>query len=111
MAMVPSLLCIPTYLTILRTLAAVTTHRHKSTRFRPSVCNFHRKYNTRAIASDSTSSVAAVTSTVSTQRYSEYGRLLPCPAESFQPRIEHLVVREEGTILDFITKALDLPPL
>nr|XP_043610209.1 RNA pseudouridine synthase 6, chloroplastic-like isoform X2 [Erigeron canadensis] len=64
----------------------------------------------------SASSVAALTSSTtsvstSSNRDSEYGRLLPCPAESFQPRIEHLVVKEGGSILDFITKSLDLPPL
>ncbi|KAI3778022.1 hypothetical protein L2E82_06982 [Cichorium intybus] len=41
----------------------------------------------------------------------EYDRLLPCPTENFQPTIEHLAVKEGGPILDFITKALDLPPL
>nr|GEU61711.1 RNA pseudouridine synthase 6, chloroplastic-like [Tanacetum cinerariifolium] len=42
----------------------------------------------------------------------EYGRLLPCPSENNLPRnIEHLVVREGGPIRDFISKALDLPPL
>lgn len=44
--------------------------------------------------------------------HEEYGRLLPCPAENVLPRnIEHLVVKEGGPVLDFITKALDLPPL
>ncbi|KAF5782756.1 putative 23S rRNA pseudouridine(955/2504/2580) synthase [Helianthus annuus] len=51
-------------------------------------------------------------STLNSVRHEEYGRLLPCPSENVLPRnIEHLVVREEGPVLDFIAKALDLPPL
>ncbi|XP_023748040.1 RNA pseudouridine synthase 6, chloroplastic [Lactuca sativa] len=125
MAKVSSLLRIPKYrsfvvipVTILQTSAAVTNHRPKSRRLCcsvwDSVLNFHRKNNSRAFTSDSPDSLA-VTSTLSTpshKRHEEYGRLLPCPAENVLPRnIEHLVVKEGGPVLDFITKALDLPPL
>lgn len=43
----------------------------------------------------------------------EYNRLLPCPSHSIPPRVEHLVVPEEGEgpVLDYICKALDLPSL
>ncbi|KAI3740970.1 hypothetical protein L2E82_31445 [Cichorium intybus] len=126
MAMVSPLLWFPNYrtfvvapVTILRTLAAATSHRHrhKGKTFSCSIwdfdLSFSQKSSSRAFASHSASSIA-VTSTLSTSNsksHVEYGRLLPCPTENFQPRIEHLVVREEGPILDFITKSLDLPPL
>ncbi|KAG9156444.1 hypothetical protein Leryth_024207 [Lithospermum erythrorhizon] len=40
-----------------------------------------------------------------------YTRLMPCPSENGPPRVEHLVVKEEGPVLDYICKSLDLPPL
>ncbi|KAK4753262.1 hypothetical protein SAY87_022060 [Trapa incisa] len=43
--------------------------------------------------------------------YPEYNRLLPCPLYNTQPRIEHLVVSEEGAAMDYISKTLNLPPL
>ncbi|KAJ9689645.1 hypothetical protein PVL29_012369 [Vitis rotundifolia] len=43
--------------------------------------------------------------------YPEYRRLLPCPSQNGPPRVEHLVVSEGGCVLDYISKALDLPPL
>ncbi|KAG6479223.1 hypothetical protein ZIOFF_062685 [Zingiber officinale] len=46
-----------------------------------------------------------------TLQYPEYSRLLPCASHNQFPRIEHLVVLEEGFILDYISKALNLPPL
>ncbi|KAL8214713.1 hypothetical protein R6Q57_004162 [Mikania cordata] len=110
MAMVSSLLCFSNYRSLivapakmLGTLAVVTS---KSTGFCSSIwdSDYHN-------ISNSSRAFASVASTPHPQRYSEYGRLLPCPAENFQPRIEHLVVKEGGTILNFITKALDLPPL
>ncbi|KAM0064897.1 hypothetical protein Hdeb2414_s0003g00108421 [Helianthus debilis subsp. tardiflorus] len=70
-------------------------HRHR-----------HRHRHT-AVASASQSM-----STLNSVRHEEYGRLLPCPSENVLPRnIEHLVVREDGPVLDFIAKSLDLPPL
>ncbi|KVI01079.1 Pseudouridine synthase, catalytic domain-containing protein [Cynara cardunculus var. scolymus] len=118
MAMVPncrSFILAP--VSMLRTLAAATSHRHKSTSFCCSIWNsdfnFHKKNSSRAFSSDSAASLA-VTSTPSSpnsMRHEEYGRLLPCPAESFLPRIEHLVVKDGGPVLDFITRALNLPPL
>ncbi|XP_021887366.1 RNA pseudouridine synthase 6, chloroplastic isoform X2 [Carica papaya] len=41
----------------------------------------------------------------------EYHRLLPCPPQNSPPRVEHLVVSEGGPVLEYICKALDLPPL
>ncbi|GFZ06321.1 pseudouridine synthase family protein [Actinidia rufa] len=43
--------------------------------------------------------------------YPEYHRLLPCPSENSPPRVEHLVVTVGGPVLEYISKALDLPPL
>ncbi|XP_050208683.1 RNA pseudouridine synthase 6, chloroplastic-like [Mercurialis annua] len=43
--------------------------------------------------------------------FSDYDRLLPCPSQTRPPRVEHLIVLEEGSVLDYICKALDLPPL
>ncbi|XP_078437159.1 pseudouridine synthase family protein [Wolffia australiana] len=41
----------------------------------------------------------------------EYHRLLPCPPHNRPPRVEHLVVFEEGPVLEYICKALNLPSL
>ncbi|CAL9109975.1 unnamed protein product [Musa acuminata var. zebrina] len=69
----------------------------------------------RRKASIAHSSLAnAVTTTVSSSPahgYPEYDRLLPCPFQNESPRVEHLVVLEGGLVLDWISKALDLPPL
>ncbi|GFP79072.1 rna pseudouridine synthase 6 chloroplastic [Phtheirospermum japonicum] len=43
--------------------------------------------------------------------YPPYGRLLPCPSQSGPPRVEHLAVSEGGPVLEYISKALNLPPL
>lgn len=43
--------------------------------------------------------------------YPPYGRLLPCPSENGPPRVEHLVVTKGGPVLEYISNALDLPPL
>ncbi|KAM7255027.1 hypothetical protein ACFE04_020268 [Oxalis oulophora] len=43
--------------------------------------------------------------------YRQYNRLLPCPSQNCPPRIEHLVATEEGPVLEYICKELDLPPL
>ncbi|KAG8365410.1 hypothetical protein BUALT_Bualt18G0102000 [Buddleja alternifolia] len=47
----------------------------------------------------------------SNNSYPPYNRLLPCPSDNGPPRVEHLVVSEGGPVLEFISKALDLPPL
>ncbi|CAM8929847.1 unnamed protein product [Rhodiola kirilowii] len=41
----------------------------------------------------------------------EYHRLLPCPAQSSPPRVEHMAVTQGGPVLEYITKVLGLPPL
>ncbi|KAL3519499.1 hypothetical protein ACH5RR_017648 [Cinchona calisaya] len=49
--------------------------------------------------------------TVSSNGFRKYDRLLPCPSENGPPRVEHLVVKEGGPVLEFVSKSLDLPPL
>lgn len=43
--------------------------------------------------------------------YNNYSRLLPCPSQNGPPRVEHLVVLSGGSVLEYISKTLDLPPL
>ncbi|XP_009624455.1 RNA pseudouridine synthase 6, chloroplastic [Nicotiana tomentosiformis] len=57
------------------------------------------------------SDVNSPSHTVSSNGHLMYGRLLPCPLQNSPPRVEHLVVTKEGPVLDYISKALDLPPL
>ncbi|KAK7245835.1 hypothetical protein RIF29_40687 [Crotalaria pallida] len=65
-----------------------------------------------AVETNSTTvDTAKLTATSSSESYQNYDRLLPCPSHKSPPRIEHLVVSEEGTVLEFICKSLDLPPL
>ncbi|GKV16052.1 hypothetical protein SLEP1_g26759 [Rubroshorea leprosula] len=54
---------------------------------------------------------AEIASASSVNGYPEYHRLLPCPSENGAPRVEHLVVSEGGPVLEYLCKALDLPPL
>ncbi|XP_071720181.1 RNA pseudouridine synthase 6, chloroplastic-like [Rutidosis leptorrhynchoides] len=105
---------------LLHTLFATNIPINKTTSFcfssiSHSDFKIHHKKSSRnrAFASNSTAVVTSSTPNPNhnSNRYSEYGRLLPCPAENLQPRIEHLIVKEGGPILDFITKSLDLPPL
>ncbi|MCO5579362.1 hypothetical protein L7F22_033217 [Adiantum nelumboides] len=42
-------------------------------------------------------------------RLDRYSSLLPCPSQSFPPRIEHLVCLEDGYVVDLVSKSLDLP--
>ncbi|GAB4826617.1 hypothetical protein Ancab_033511 [Ancistrocladus abbreviatus] len=43
--------------------------------------------------------------------YPENCHLVPCPSTTASPRIEHLVVLEGGSVSEYISKALELPPL
>ncbi|KAG5561372.1 hypothetical protein RHGRI_004410 [Rhododendron griersonianum] len=54
--------------------------------------------------------VTPSTPAASPSRYPEYHRLLPCPSENRPPRVEHLVVSVGGPVLEYVCKALDLPP-
>ncbi|KAL6992741.1 hypothetical protein U1Q18_010856 [Sarracenia purpurea var. burkii] len=67
----------------------------------------------RTVASDSStvSDLCPSTLTSSPSCYPAYQRLLPCPSEYGPPRVEHLVVSVGGPVLEYISKALDLPSL
>ncbi|KAE9594667.1 putative tRNA pseudouridine(65) synthase [Lupinus albus] len=75
----------------------------------------NKHYNTNAIVAVETNSstigAANLTATSSSESYQNYDRLLPCSSHKSTPRVEHLVVSEEGTVLAFICKSLHLPPL
>ncbi|KAK6917326.1 LOW QUALITY PROTEIN: Pseudouridine synthase, RsuA/RluA-like, partial [Dillenia turbinata] len=97
---------------LFRTLASSTcslSHSVSSSSFsssRVSNSSLHRIFSCNFSATASTTSASVVSTS-----YPEYGRLLPCPSENGPPRIEHLVVSEAGPVLEYICKALDLPPL
>uniref|UniRef100_A0A7C9A4K8 Pseudouridine synthase RsuA/RluA-like domain-containing protein n=2 Tax=Opuntia streptacantha TaxID=393608 RepID=A0A7C9A4K8_OPUST len=76
-----------------------------------SVSNF--KGRSEAVVCDTAATVLPVTSSASTSSngYPDYDRLLPCPSVNFTPRIEHLIILDEGPVCEYISKALDLPPL
>ncbi|KAK3024847.1 hypothetical protein RJ639_045064, partial [Escallonia herrerae] len=102
-----------TPVTLVRTLAPshALLHRHRNI----SRCNLNPQFTSsnRAFKCESSASSDVVSSatTSSSTGYPEYGRLLPCPSENGPPRVEHLVVSKGGPVLDYISKALDLPPM
>ncbi|KAJ8549721.1 hypothetical protein K7X08_033428 [Anisodus acutangulus] len=57
------------------------------------------------------SDVNSTSNTISSNGHLRYGRLMPCPLQNDPPRVEHLVVAKEGSVLEYISKALDFPPL
>ncbi|KAK4258977.1 hypothetical protein QN277_005362 [Acacia crassicarpa] len=66
-----------------------------------------------ALTSDSEpsrSDLASSPTSSSSTGYPRHDRLLPCPSPNSAPRIEHLVVSEDGPVLEYICKALDFPP-
>ncbi|KAK9151830.1 hypothetical protein Syun_010139 [Stephania yunnanensis] len=66
-----------------------------------------RSYASRASIADAPTSISSSTS----NGYTKYTRLLPCPLENGPPRVEHLVVTETSRVLDYICKVLGLPQL
>ncbi|KDP20778.1 hypothetical protein JCGZ_21249 [Jatropha curcas] len=97
--------------TIRRTLAVVhchfNKHQNKNALIWYSLSSRKRSFGCES----SRQEVAHSTTTSSANGYLDYDRLLPCPAQSRPPRVEHLVVLEEGPVLGYICKALELPPL
>ncbi|XP_057463376.1 RNA pseudouridine synthase 6, chloroplastic isoform X2 [Actinidia eriantha] len=93
-------------ISLLRTFSSVLSLKNppKSDAF------LQRKRAFTAISS-AVSEVSILTHTSSHSCYPEYHRLLPCPSENSPPRVEHLVVTVGGPVLEYISKALDLPPL
>ncbi|CAM6106761.1 unnamed protein product [Calypogeia fissa] len=41
----------------------------------------------------------------------EYTRLLPCPPGQLPPRVEHMILKQSGNVVDVVSEALALPPL
>ncbi|XP_075513767.1 RNA pseudouridine synthase 6, chloroplastic [Primulina tabacum] len=77
---------------------------------------YYQKFNAgpRSISCASTTfSDENSTSSVSISDYSypTYTRLLPCPSHNGPPRVEHLVVLEEGPVQEYISKTLNLQPM
>ncbi|KAL8492403.1 hypothetical protein ACS0TY_023840 [Phlomoides rotata] len=80
--------------------------------------HIHKHMNFNAV-SRNFSSISTASADISTNisistsnnRYPPYERLLPCPPENGPPRVEHLAVLKGGPVLEYISNALDLPPL
>ncbi|KAJ4838702.1 hypothetical protein Tsubulata_003140 [Turnera subulata] len=102
---------------LLRTLASSTRYcsmdNQHSSKFNHGLPWSSWKSTRRKLSSQClrTDVAACTTANPSANGYPEYNRLLPCPSESRTPRIEHLIVSEEGPALQLICKALHLPPL
>ncbi|KAK9267502.1 hypothetical protein L1049_009930 [Liquidambar formosana] len=99
---------------LVRTFAstyALNKHRHHKNATLYSLNRNKRKLLTCKSSSTSPDITATATTTSSVNGYPEYHRLLPCPSQNGPPRIEHLVVSEGGPVSEYISKALDLPPL
>ncbi|KAJ7516872.1 hypothetical protein O6H91_21G002400 [Diphasiastrum complanatum] len=45
------------------------------------------------------------------ERAADYNRLLPCPSRNYAARIEHLLVKQNGNVVDIISSALSLSPM
>eukprot|EP00252_Welwitschia_mirabilis_P014588 TRINITY_DN3204_c0_g1_i3.p1 TRINITY_DN3204_c0_g1~~TRINITY_DN3204_c0_g1_i3.p1 ORF type:complete len:391 (-),score=54.75 TRINITY_DN3204_c0_g1_i3:122-1294(-) len=56
-------------------------------------------------------SATAAPSTSSPSRYPKYQRLLPCPSEVWEPRVEHLVADKRGNVVEIVSEKLDLPSM
>ncbi|KAL5775431.1 hypothetical protein ACOSP7_012988 [Xanthoceras sorbifolium] len=76
-----------------------------------SFCSNKRAFSFQSSKPQVVTHTAAAAASSSVNGYLEYHRLLPCPPENGPPRVEHLVVSEGGPVLEYICKALDLPPL
>ncbi|GMY36927.1 RNA pseudouridine synthase 6, chloroplastic isoform X1 [Fagus crenata] len=95
--------------TLATTLVALSKHHNKHLVAWSSGCSTS---NTTAFACEySKPDVTHTATTTSVNGYPEYHRLLPCPSHNGPPRVEHLVISEGGPVLEYICKALDLPPL
>ncbi|PIA27524.1 hypothetical protein AQUCO_07700061v1 [Aquilegia coerulea] len=109
-----SSLCTPTSRTItipialLRTLA--TTHSFNTKDKNVGRCCFGSSKRTFTCQAALKADVGTTIITSSFDGY-QNGRLLPCPLENGLPRVEHLIVLEGGPVLEFISRALNLPPI
>ncbi|OVA11109.1 Pseudouridine synthase [Macleaya cordata] len=94
---------------LIRTLA--TTHVFNKKQDQNLGWCFRGQSNRKFACSASTATFGATLTNSSSDGCPEYNRLLPCPLQNGPPRVEHLVVLEGGPVLEYISKALDLPPL
>ncbi|KAI3466584.1 hypothetical protein Pfo_023247 [Paulownia fortunei] len=97
-----------TPINLARTLAS-TQSRFKNIHKHHVVHAVNRNLSCESTASADVSTNSSVPT--SNNSYPPYGRLLPCPPQNGPPRVEHLVVSEGGPVLEYISKALNLPPL
>nr|WDA42967.1 RNA pseudouridine synthase 6 [Fagopyrum tataricum] len=91
--------------------SAGPTSKQRRRRLRNSAFSVACSGNNTIVPEASTVSNAAAASIPCSHSYPEYNRLLPCPPANGPPRIEHLVVEEGGPVSEYISKALNLPPL
>ncbi|WCJ20255.1 hypothetical protein M5689_002502 [Euphorbia peplus] len=88
-------------------LSSISNHRSKN-----ALSSFSLSSNRRFFACQSSKLEPYYTATDSSvNNCFEYDRLFPCPTLNRPLRVEHLVVLEDTRVLDYICKALNLPPL
>ncbi|CAA2971390.1 RNA pseudouridine synthase 6, chloroplastic isoform X1 [Olea europaea subsp. europaea] len=96
-----------TPINLVRTLAF--TALLKNTRRHQTFNNRNRSFSCESSAATDISSTSSTS--LSNNGYPIYSRLLPCPSHNGPPRVEHLVVSEGGSVLEYICQALSLPSL
>ncbi|KAJ7967662.1 RNA pseudouridine synthase 6 chloroplastic [Quillaja saponaria] len=96
---------------LVRTLAITHEAVNRHCKKRVAACCCRSSYSSALNCESSNTEVTHTTSISPVSGYPDYQRLLPCPPQNLPPRVEHLVVSEGGPVLEYICKALDLPPL
>ncbi|KAE8721047.1 RNA pseudouridine synthase 6 [Hibiscus syriacus] len=95
----------------LRTLASSSLYKHYKSNSKSAILYCWSSSKRELSFFSSRVDVVQTAATSSVNGYPKYDRLLPCPSDNGPPRVEHLVVSEGGPVLEYICKALDLPPL
>ncbi|KAK9022958.1 hypothetical protein V6N11_003194 [Hibiscus sabdariffa] len=95
----------------LRTLASSSLYKHCKSNSKSAILPCSSSSKRELSCFSSRVDVVQTATTSSVNGYPKYDRLLPCPSDNGPPRVEHLVVSEGGPVLEYICKALDLPPL
>ncbi|GMI91482.1 hypothetical protein like AT4G21770 [Hibiscus trionum] len=95
----------------LRTLASSSLFKHCKSNSKSAILPCSSSSKRVLSCFSSRVDVVQTATTSSVNGYPKYDRLLPCPSDNGPPRVEHLVVSEGGPVLEYICKALDLPPL
>ncbi|ONK61076.1 uncharacterized protein A4U43_C08F26010 [Asparagus officinalis] len=92
--------------------SALSTNSHvKTRRFNKDLCRVSKTKEIKASTPLSSKLKEVEVPKDSSSGYPEYDRLLPSTLQHSPYRVEHLVVSEGGIVLDYICKALRLPPL